>query len=199
MRFALALLVGIAVALSGVLSAACNPNGNDGPGPEAWKSAVAAANAAGLPVYWLGRSFEAGGVEFSTLESQFPAGIRGVALQGIEMSYFRQPEFKGRLDLNTYSQSDWSRVAARFGREGGPGQARRTVTVAGHSAELISTPAGTRPVNGLSLVVDFGGYIAVAETSAVSSGNASSVPDRNPLLDEETFLSVLEELRPYPQ
>ena len=125
-------------------------------------------------------------------------GIAGVPLQGIEMSYFRQPEFMGRLDLNTYTKADWSQVSERYATHE-PGTQRRMVSVAGRTAELISVALGNRPVNGLGVVVDLGEYVAIAETSAVSSGNASATPDHNPLIDEQTFLSVLEQLRPYPQ
>jgi hypothetical protein len=72
------------------------------------------------------------------------------------------------------------------------------VQLLGQDVTLWSIPGGTRPVNQLQLVLQFGTTTLVVR--AASGGPAKSGgPDLNPLFDEQTLLSVLQHLRPYPQ
>jgi hypothetical protein len=72
------------------------------------------------------------------------------------------------------------------------------VQVAGQDAKLSVVAAGTRPVNSISLVLQFD------ETSVLASAHAGGAatpggPDANPLIDEATFLAVMKNIRPYPE
>ncbi len=73
--------------------------------------------------------------------------------------------------------------------------------MAGHDAELISAPGGTRPINGYLLIVEVGDEVVVAETNSLGGGPnaAPGAVDLNPLIDEQKFLAVMQSLRPYPQ
>ena len=68
--------------------------------------------------------------------------------------------------------------------------------MAGKDAYLISTQLFGRDPNGLKLLIDYGDSFVIAYTGAAVSEAGANL---NPLLDEETFLALLEGLRPYPQ
>jgi hypothetical protein len=82
-----------------------------------------------------------------------------------------------------------------------PGAAQvtqRPVTVGGHPATLLEKSIPARPVNSVEIIITVGDTTALLV--AGSGGPATpGGPDVNPLLDEQTFLNVLQNLRPYPQ
>ena len=165
----------------------------------AFLTPVAAAKEAGLTVYWLGPSFEAGGVLFSTREAKFPEGIAGVPLQGLVLRYSSEPELGGFLDLQLLPKSDWDQVKEKLVNPQAPGARHRAVSVAGRQGDLFLQSAGARPLNALSLIVDLGDVALVADTN--SSGAVSpDGPDYNPLInDPDLFIQVMQDLRPYPE
>jgi hypothetical protein len=74
----------------------------------------------------------------------------------------------------------------------------RLVTVNGAQATLWLVPGATRPVEQARLLTQDG------ETRVLTIAYAGGPirpggPDSNPLVDEETFLSVMQNLRPYPE
>jgi len=158
-----------------------------------------AAQEAGLTVYWLGPSFEAGGVLFRISYAEFPEGFAGVPLQGLEVVYSSQPEPAGSLDLQLFSRSDWDQVKDKVMNPRLPGVTRETVTVAGREAELISVPLGTRPVNTLWLLLDLGDVVVLA-TAGAGGAVYPGGPDYNPFIkNPDLFVQVMEDLRPYPE
>jgi hypothetical protein len=169
----------------------------------------------GLPVYWLGREFAAGG---ETFRGPYGVGFGGeVTGGGIRMSYDAWPEgtpFEGptlSLDLTVYSLAAWEGVRERMTNphllptEGKV--TRRTVTVAGRGGELFMIPAGTRPLNLLMLVLPFDKAIVVAEahsggpmTPAPDLFTLPSGPDWSPFVNDPNLLvKVMDDLRPYPE
>jgi hypothetical protein len=165
----------------------------------AFLTPVAAAEEAGLTVYWLGASFEVGDVLFSTREAKFPEGIAGVSLQGLEVVYSSQPEPAGSLDLQLLSRSDWDQVKERVMNPPLLGVTRRTVSVGGREGELLFLPLGTRPLNILRLVLDLGDVVVVAQTHAGGPVYPGG-PDYTPFINNpDLLIQVMEDLRPYPE
>jgi len=158
-----------------------------------------AAQEAGLTVYWLGPSFEAGGVLFRISEAEFPEGFAGVPLQGLEVGYSSQPEPAGILYLQLLSRSDWDQVKEKTINPPVPGVTHRTVSVGGREGELLFLPGGSRPLNILRLVLDLGDVVLVAQAYAGGPVYPGG-PDYNPFINNHDLLvQVMEDLRPYPQ
>jgi hypothetical protein len=175
---------------------------NDNPEEEAYGyflRDVAAAQAAGVPVYWLGPSSPAGGVVFRIREAKFPEGFAGVPLQGLKLRYSSQPEPAGYLDLQLFFRSDWAQVKDRAINAHTPGTTHRSVSVAGRGADLFLQAAGARPLNALWLIVDLSDVVLVSHTNsggAVTPGG----PDYNPFINNPDLLvQVMQDLRPYPE
>ena len=165
----------------------------------AFLTPVAAAEEAGLTIYWLGASFEAGGVLFTTREAKFPEGIAGLPVQGLLARYSSQPEPAGFLDLNLLSKSDWDQVKEKVMNPPLLGVTRRTVSVGGREGELLFLPLGTRPLNILRLVLDIGDVVVVAQTHAGGPVYPDG-PDYNPFINNpDLLIQVMEDLRPYPE
>ncbi len=160
---------------------------------------VAEAQAAGVSVYWLGPSFQAGGVTYSYIESKYPEGIAGVSVNGLEMSYLSADGEELALEVKTIPLEEWPSAedAVRFPKQAKPD--RSDVRVAGFDAELLTyTNSPTRPINGYRLVIETGESAVVVLVP--SSGSATpGAKDLNPLIDLPTFLTVMEHLQPYPQ
>ncbi len=74
----------------------------------------------------------------------------------------------------------------------------KSTVVQGVPGQLHVIPAGTRPINALRLRVHLGQTWVLAEAGASGAATPGG-PDANPLIDEQTFLSVMQQLRPYPQ
>lgn len=99
------------------------------------------------------------------------------------------------LTIESYSQAEWDRVHPN-GLDATDGWKR--ITIAGREGELLRKPAGTRPVGHAVLAIDFGETVVAADASSGGS-RADGGPDVNPLIDEATFLAVMQNLRPYPE
>jgi hypothetical protein len=164
--------------------------------PERYKTAVARAERAGLQAYWLGPQLDVGGEPFNAIEGIFPEGIAGVGVQGVQLAYLNLDEFRGRLDITTLSPADWAAARDAVRSPEQPPVTTIDTVVAGRQAELISIRLDGPDLTGLKLVIDYGDSFVIAETSALIVEGGDNV---NPLLDEATFLSVVENLRPYPE
>jgi len=155
----------------------------------------------GLPVYWLGREFTAtpGGVTFrGPYGAEFGGEVQG---GGIFMDYLHgglDPE----LEITVYSPNAWELVKDRIlnprlmSNEGEV--TRRTVTVKGRQAELMSVPQFTRPVGQLRLILDLDEVVVVAV--ARSGGQGPDGTDYSLFVNNPDLLvEVMQDLRPYPE
>lgn len=174
-------------------------NLNDAPADETRFTEADAAKEAGLMVYWLGPSFQAGGVLFRISEAEFPEGFAGVPLQGLEVGYSSQPEPAGILYMQVLSRSDWDQVMEKVINPPLTGVTRRAVTVGGTQGELLFLPGGSRPLNILCLVLDLGDVVVIAQTYA-GGPEYPGGPDYNPFINNpDLLMQVMEGLRPYPE
>ena len=154
----------------------------------------------GLPVYWLGREFTAGGLAY---RGPYALEFGGDAEDGYLWTGY-EPTSGTTLEIAVYSPTAWQLARDRIlnpetlTTEGKV--TRRTVTVKGRQAELLSVPQGTRPIGYLRLVLDLDQAVVTATARAfgpVSSGG----PDRTVFINNPDLLvQVIDEnLRLYPQ
>jgi hypothetical protein len=171
------------------------------PDPNQYLTPIAEAQTAGLTPYWLGPTIETDKGPLRAVEGIFPQGYAGVALPGIQITYFNGDQVIGTLDVLTFQKTDWASEGPRARALDFPSAKRKNVLVAGHDAELIAVPGGTRPINVYLLIVAAGDEVVVVETNSLGGGRNATPGgvDLNPLIDEQTFLSVMQNLRPYPQ
>jgi hypothetical protein len=165
---------------------------------ENFKDRVEEAEAEGWDPYWLGMEFHAGDLVFrGPSVDDFGSEVDG---GGVNFHYTaRLPDEGGGVGLTIilYSPSAWERARATQGGSA-PGTERTFIDFLGEEAEVLLTPAGTRPVGQAALRVQLGDTMLVAV--AGSGGSPSpGAPDLNPLVDKETFISVMQQLRPYPE
>ncbi len=162
-----------------------------------FKTAVANADQQGYTPYWLGREFVAGGLTYKGPDvADFGDEVDG---GGVSMGYSARLARGGvSLNMSLYSRDAWSRAEVAGISRVGANASVRTVTVAGHTGTLVVIPSGTPGVRAIQLVLRLGETVVRASvpfTISATPGGAS--PD--PLSDEATFLSVMQQLRPYPQ
>ena len=193
------LMAGVLVLFAAL--AGCEDEQENEPGLDpAFLTPVSAARQAGLTVYWLGPSFEAGGVLFTTREAKFPEGIEGVPLQGLLARYSSQPEQAGFLDLQLLSRADWQQVKDKVTNPPLPGVTRSTARVDGTEGDLLFLPFGTRPLNVLRLVLDLGEVVVVAQAYSVTAPATEGGGELSPFIkDPDLLVQVMEDLRPYPE
>lgn len=159
-----------------------------------YRTSVASSGQDAYIPYWLGQEFNAGGLSFrGPFADDFGSTVPG---GGVRFHYKATlPPGTGAVDLaiTLFSERAWDLAKSRYDVPG-----EEHVLIAGHSASLSSSSAGDRPVNVLGVTLHVDGTTVVAEAH---SGGAATPggPDVNPLVDEQTFLSVLQNLRPYPQ
>ena len=160
----------------------------------------------GLPVYWLGRQFTAGGLIF---QGPYAAEFGGEVEGGIFIHYTSWLDGtpgEGRnvgLEITVYGRDAWELAKDRIlnprlmSNEGEV--TRQTVIVKGRRAELMSVPSANRPVNALSLILDLDSVVVVAV--APSGGQRPGGGDYNPFINNPDLLvQVIDEnLRPYPE
>jgi hypothetical protein len=157
---------------------------------------VAAMQAMGLPVYWLGTEFTVDGHVFrGPYVSEFGAEVEG---GGIRMSYVLEggntPAY-----LTIYSTTAWETVKDRITNPRTPGTSRRTVSIVGKDADMFSAPGGTRPLNALWLILDLSDVVVVADTNSGGAVRPGG-PDYNPFINNPDLLvQVMQGLRPYPE
>ena len=158
----------------------------------------------GFTAYWLGRSFDAGGLTFEGPSvADFGADVTG---GGIDMSYDARIVGEGTVPLNLtlYTEEAWEHAENEICESGhcqtqsrDPAR-RQNVRLLGRDALLLLIAGGTRPVNSARLIIDMGDTMVLA--AAGSGGPAvPGGPDLNPLIDPGELLRVMEQLRPYPR
>jgi hypothetical protein len=155
---------------------------------------VAEARVLGLTPYWLGESFEAGGLPWRV--SALAALSDSMDDAVLDLQYSAEPGGV-LLKLATYKKGS---AAVQFHRDDvarAEGASKEDVQVSGWRAELWEVPTGTRPVNAVALFV----YTDDGVVLGVASSGDSGIPgdDANPLLDKDLLVATLaEHLRPYP-
>jgi hypothetical protein len=157
-----------------------------------FKTVVATAPRDGYTPYWLGQEFEAGGQQFrgpftSVIGHEVPGG-------GVSTDYDALSGMS--LTITSYSPAAWAQSSVRTSALQ-QGATSAPVTSGAHDAELLRIPFHGRLL-GLTVVFHLGETVVVAATSADGS-HLDATPNPNPLVDEPTLLSVLTQLRPYPQ
>jgi hypothetical protein len=159
----------------------------------------------GLPVYWLGREFTAGGLAFQgPYGAEFGGEVEGGGIFLHYTSWLDGTPFEGSniwLDITVYGPAAWEPVKDRIlnprvlSTEGEV--TRRTVTVKGHQAEMISVPFGSRPVNRMTLIIELDSVVVVgaAASNLSPDGTELSIFVKDP----DLFVQVMQDLRPYPE
>lgn len=154
-------------------------------------------------VYWFGRSFAVGDVVFKGPHvNDFGIGdVDGGGLTTEYNSTLPSGGCCGTLNVVMYSRPAWARIEP-IRAPGRQLSEVKNVTVDGHPAEFITRrnrPRELRPgeVNSRGLVIDYGTTVVEIGTSALPP--TPTDPQPNPLIDEATFLAVMQNLRPYPQ
>jgi hypothetical protein len=163
----------------------------------------------GLPVYWLGREFTAGGLTFRGPHApEFGGEVEdGRLFMGYSASL--DAPFEGTnigLEITVYSPDAWQLAKDRIlnprvlSTEGEV--TRRTVTVSGRQAEFISIPGTppSRPVARLRLVVDLDPVVVVAEAASNLSSRGGGTSELSVFIKSpDLFVQVMQDLRPYPE
>ena len=160
----------------------------------------------GLPVYWLGRAFTAGGLTFrGPYAPEFGGAVEDGQLFVGYLSRLEGTPFEGStisVNMTIYSPAAWQLAKDRIlnprvlSTEGEV--TRRTVTVKGHQAQVISVPFASRPVNVVSLILETEPVVVVAEARSnhAPDGTELSIFMKNP----DLFVQVIDQnLRPYPE
>jgi|CXWL01.1.fsa_nt_gi hypothetical protein len=152
-----------------------------------FQTAVASADADGYTPYWLGREFEAGGMTFKGSHvSDYGGEIEG----GLNTNYIDVSEDGLGILITLYGPDAWARN--RDAIENSPNSTSRPLQIAGRDATLMQLGRFNK-----AAVVYFDDTVVVASVSG--STFLTPQPEPNPLVDEATFLAVLENLRPYPE
>ena len=105
------------------------------------------------------------------------------------------------LEITVYSPDAWELAKRRIlNPQLLPSEGeitRRTVTVKGRQAELISIPRFTRPVGQLRLILDLDEVFVVAVARSVQrpDGTDYNIFIKNP----DLLVQVMQDLRPYPE
>lgn len=185
-------------AVAALLATACNFSlPDDGtPGPEAYKTPIAEARRSGLDVYWLGKEVLVDGTHWDTIEAAFPIGIARSDGMAVEVTYLPAGDAPGSMDIRSMSPGEWA--LSETGVLAPPSVRVRTeeVSIAGTQALMFTYALESRNPNGRGIILDRGDSVVFAYTSSWIGENGR---EDNPLMDEATFLAVLEQLRPYPE
>ena len=199
-RLAGGCLTGLSLLVSlTLLAAACGSGTHEGPGepvlPPEFMTPVAAAQKAGLPIYWVGPQFEMEGRTSRIIGADWEEaeGVSSVRIE-YEVEHESDSEDRGTLDLTliTYGPESWE-MAKTGETPKTEGVTRRSVTVAGWSAELFSIPVG-QWTNRVVIVSAPDAIIVAPANTTIAKGQRQV----NLLVDSDRLLTVLENLRPYP-
>ena len=158
---------------------------------------VAEAEDAGVRLYWLGEQFEVGSIPFRLAgASEFVEEQYGGP--GVIFAY--SGDTGGghvAFTVGSYSAQRGGAAVLRERVLAVQGATSQRVRVGNWEGELLSLPAGTRPVNQLVLIVDIGNTIVVGR--AFSGGTGIPGEDANPLIQADLLIEVMEQLRPYAE
>jgi len=208
----LKLLVPVAALATVLTTISCvELGGNDDPDDRFYGYFLRDAKAmqdVGLPVYWLGREFNAAGLAFrGPYGAEFGGEVEGGGVFMGYVSWLDGTPFKGTnisLEITVYSPHAWELARERMANpspQGIPRQysvTRQKVKVMGREAELISVPSATRPVNGVMLILELDPVVVVATGASVLSADGASELSIF-VKDPDLLVQVMQDLRPYPE
>lgn len=184
-----------------------------------FRTAAARGPEEGYTAYWLGRRVTAGNLEFvgPIVSDDWDDHIIITGGGVVWMRYnatsaerrLRVGEAPGPLSILVYAQAAWI-AQPQIGRDYVPlGSTQRAVTVAGRPGTLITERSATGRLDRLRLIIDFSPTMVVADavrsywstpyTLTPKEPDPALDAARDPLMDEATFLAVMENIRPYPQ
>lgn len=188
------------VALWGIFITACDTSRDPAKpssldvGRARFQTAIALPNRT-YRVYWLGNTFTASGL---VLRGPLIGGFEAPVDDAVRIDYNSVPPVAS-LSITLMSSTHWATVRDRVLRQGPDHPTIRQLTVASATATLYTTPGGPgRPVGALTLIIPLGDTVVYASTNSVGAATPGG-PEANPLIDEATFLAVMQKLRPYPQ
>jgi hypothetical protein len=187
----------LAIALALALTVACDPLTQGDVEQQGWHNfQTAVASQRTYDIYWLGREFDAGGISFRGPDAgnPGPGDIDSVAGGGLAMSYSGRT---GSLDVTLYSRGAWDLLQASRARGAQPHLEVKNVDIHGWPAQLRTNYYRPGYIAARILTVDRGNTVIEVTTGPLVP--ATPGPEPNPLIDEQTFLNVLQHLRPYPQ
>ncbi len=102
------------------------------------------------------------------------------------------------LSVTLFSPKAWEKAKTTQDADVPPaGTSVTEVTIPGGTGRLFQSRDGAPNTTDVVLVAHLGATTLLAVTHR--GRQATPGPDLNPLTDEQTFLSVLQHLRPYPQ
>jgi hypothetical protein len=160
-------------------------------------TAVAAVPVRKFQVYWLGRAFTDGVLNY---RGPYFAGTADNDANVLELEYtagFGSGGGAG-MNLTLYSRDGWAKAKSVLLKDL-PGTRTTDVDVSGHLAQLVKIPSPELPINVLILVIDLGDTVVLADTGALYPVTPG-VDNLNPLIaDPNRFVDVMSHLRPYPQ
>jgi hypothetical protein len=162
---------------------------------ENYKDAAARAEEEGYTPYWLGRTFEAGGLTFyGPFAPPRDAFTRGGSVSATYVANTAAGDAVVRLELESVSPAEWERTGARGGA---PGTFHTSVVVRGVRRYMQEMPGAPGVPETRRIILEFVDTVVDVQASA-GGAPVEGGADANPLLDEATLVSVLEDLRPYP-
>jgi hypothetical protein len=161
------------------------------PGPDHefhnYQTAVAQAPKQGWTAYWLGRSFEAGGMTF---KGPSVPDFGQVGDGTVTMSY--DSGAHGDFYISLFTTAVWRDQAAKGSDGMAPGATRVAITIAGAPATVTTGPVHNE---GVRIDIDYPDTHVLARVGPSFGENNVDVNK----LDEQTLLAVLQHLRPYPK
>lgn len=157
-----------------------------------YKKAIAGATSDGYVPVWLGRTFDAGGLTFvGPSVDDIANPIRG---GGVHFRYDVDNPLS-YVDLTQYSPTAWENLGRAR-----PPDSGRAVQIGPYAGKLINMPPARGNPAIIEIVVNVDGSFLVARVQAFGGEpQGTPEPQPNPLLNEATFLAVMQNLRPYPQ
>lgn len=180
------------------------------PGPDHYyhnfETVAAKAPSHGYTVYWLGKQFKIGartytGPTFPGFGGDIDGGGATIAYR---ISVSGKPNGGEDLLIHLYAPPAWA-LYGRAYQTPDPRSRETTfedVTVAGNPARLFLTKWLTGATRGAIRAISVEqqlGNTAVVVSATDSDNPTPGAAQPNPLMDEQTFLSVVQHLRPYPQ
>jgi hypothetical protein len=158
-----------------------------------FRTAAAGAARDGYAMYWFGRGFEAAGMKFNGPYSSIFEDLRP---GGAGATY--DSSNGSSVHVNSYNAGAWAQApegrSVQPGVPASPNVIAKPVNVAGRDAVLR-----TNMERGVVAEQRMDWQIGDTHVAASTSDLRTPEGNVNPLIDEQTFLAVMENLRPYPQ
>lgn len=158
---------------------------------------ISRAQERGLAVYWLGEAITHDGKTLANAES---GDLFNDSEGSFEVAYADatdDDELEANLSVRTYALDEWAQQRSTvLDPINAPSPVIREIDLVATPATMVIQPLGSRTRNSVSLILSFNDGVVVARTNSVHDSDGTEM---NPLIDEATFLAVMEQLRPYPE